>query len=137
MLYLKSNYLFKTMELKFRAYYLEGEIGMTVKPFTIQDVADRGCGQDFSNAIIMQYTGFKDKNGTEIYKDDILDVGGEFLFVDWNKDEGHWDLYYPNINDDGKYEDVPYDEEVGLSNHKELEVVGNIWENDIDKDVLA
>ena len=55
-------------EIKFRAW--DGKDYMS-KPFTIYDVQLSRIGFT-KEAILMQYTGLKDKNGKEIYEGDIL-----------------------------------------------------------------
>jgi uncharacterized phage protein (TIGR01671 family) len=81
------------------------------------------------DAILMQYTGLKDKNGVEIYEGDILknpDQGE----LEYHEDPINGQVVWWNLlgwtlaNKDGSiWEDVDY-----LANY-ELEVIGNIYEN--------
>lgn len=109
-------------EIKFRAWYGEN-IGMLTPQFAgdINEIFAQ------KNGIYMQYTGFKDKNGREIYEGDIVKVtnGAEELGgvdtgigrVEWLTKWGFWNV--------SKIENGLGD----LLFNGYVEVIGNIYED--------
>lgn len=73
------------------------------------------------NLELMQYTGLKDKNGTEIYEGDIVLVNDDFEEkgkVVWDKQELEYGIDLNTVQ-----------LKMGCYYSKELEIIGNIYEN--------
>lgn len=143
----------KTKKMIFTGFHVMGEV--TCFSLIDQYINENRCGADTSldrwNDIkLMQYTGLKDKNGTEIYEGDILAQRKHFIqgkqtqfgqaavkFGEYD-DSGiefgspgigwYVDGYSGYIREDGR-EDRYSVEQESLVEYLNYEVIGNIYEN--------
>lgn len=107
-------------EIKFRAW---DKNQMWVTPIDTNYGLHRFFGAISEQAILMQYTGLKDKNGVEIYEGDIVEIenfeAGYILTT--VKNTNGW-LFELVANDGGTWNRRWRDIET-------LEVIGNIYQN--------
>ena len=118
-------------EIKFRAWDSEDKkmiYNFPNPPYVVfcDEAGSFGIGKfsdDYDELEVMQYTGLKDKNGIEIYEGDIVKI-----WLDYSKEEWFIDreVYYCEGCFVTKDEFGAVD---NLGDFKNLEVIGNIYEN--------
>jgi uncharacterized phage protein (TIGR01671 family) len=124
-------------EIKFRAWHKDAQKMANVMGFhnmhledkeeykyivTMLPVKKDECIWKYRNIILMQYTGLKDKNGTEIYEGDIC----------WTYEIGIGNLNRIVIFDEGSfclYHDKAFKAELRGWKKDYIEVIGNIYEH--------
>ena len=125
-------------DIKFRAWQ-DGE--MYSSPLSSNYGLARFMGFLYEDAPLMQYTGLKDKNGKEIYFDDILRFSDKW---EWYRGEYGIKMMFADKKRkeelQAKYDAEPYEERVveSIEDYEWLlsseiqqywEVIGNKWEN--------
>lgn len=107
-------------EIKFRAW--DNNIKFMYAGTTIEEMLSDP--PNITGLIIMQYTALKDKNGKEIYEGDICNCREYECYgvIKWNDDDAGFYFYVA-------YGDGTFDEEDLYEYVDELEVIGNIFEN--------
>ena len=118
-------------EFKFRAWHEYGRLDTTpVQPGILYDEHPADClhwkAQGQKIISIMQWTGFTDSRGKDVYEGDILGYGNDpldFAAVRWESTKGRWYVTCSNKNIQEWY----------LSDYFQggihVIVVGNIYEN--------
>lgn len=109
---IENKEMLNVQELDFEPTFYGGRIA--IRPDQYSDYFDT------EDMILMQYTGFNDRCGKEIYENDIVYVSGEDenAIIEWDEETGRFIIhFYGWITD--------FDNYYG----KELEVMGNIYNN--------
>ncbi|HBO55539.1 MAG TPA: hypothetical protein DD625_00915 [Leuconostoc mesenteroides] len=119
-------------EIKFRAWFTRNE--KYIKPMTIQNmihqkVSTFSLSVLYNEIVFEQYTGLKDKNGVEIYENDIIHVQSH-LYKDhigaiiWSQGTAGF-----CISDNTNEFNIPRPLGMQIDGFLSYEVIGNIHEN--------
>jgi len=129
-------------KIKFRAYdkinkkwiYVSlhpTHISWSSPDFTAQSLlySNDDCAEGISFAAIegwQEYTGFKDKNGSDVYEGDIIDNGNGPVEVFWNENYGAWWVRFESAEPEKQYY-APCSDSDNCT--EESVIVGNVHEN--------
>jgi hypothetical protein len=102
-------------EIKFRAWDIKYKRMIDDLHITASD-ASINTFLNLADYTMMQYTGLKDKNGTEIYESDIVTEFGEIKIVEWTAEGLGW-----------QFRAISKMKPMNYSSY--IEVIGNIYEN--------
>jgi uncharacterized phage protein (TIGR01671 family) len=135
-------------EIKFRAWDKKRKIMLYNVVFAIHKdliaITDQNCCgigfdgyfkiffqncQPINQIVLMQYTGFKDKKGKEIYEGDIVKSTLEYNAYTGMKSEIYGGQVYEVIWKNAKFKLSPLPMKNHFFSWNDLEVIGNIFEN--------
>jgi uncharacterized phage protein (TIGR01671 family) len=120
-------------EIEFRAWDKEGKemfrvVSIAFLPNGKRIYSGRGGSVGSDEAVLMQYTGLKDKNGKKIFEEDIVKIvtggrRGEVFIVSWHQRNNEFaDFRLYSLLEKGVF---PY----GIGAGSFLKVIGNIYEH--------
>lgn len=128
-------------EIKFRYVFKNKDGEVVICVLTLQQIQDGWARETIdSKAVsgfelisVSQFTGLLDKNVKEIYEGDIIKVTGEFAIDDygivkWSQQEDDY-TYHCGFMVDWQEEVKRRSHLSFWANHREIEIIGNIYEN--------
>ncbi|MBE9572956.1 MAG: hypothetical protein IMF11_20215 [Proteobacteria bacterium] len=123
-------------KIKFRAWSRKTKTMLDLHKITplVLNAEIDGLFIPFSNdLILMQYTGLKDKNGTEIYEGDLLEMPtlgiNEVVFGDFCIGTDDWQVEHKTIGFVIKWKDDSGYTGLSAEDTKDYKVIGNIHQH--------